>query len=561
MSIRLTVSVAILLAATATAALCEETQMLLRRIGPMERAAGSGDVVDSGPVKLYAARREAESFQFVVLARGGDLRGVTLEAGALRGPGGARIAASNISLFREHYISFKKGLKTSPLPPGSYPDALIPLHNPYGATTAAAVKYPGQPFDLAEGGNQPIWVEISIPRSAKPGSYSGEIVVTAEGGQRATLPYRLRVWDFVLPKIPALKSSFGAYRVEDYYEIERHTEQHYVMGRRYGDMLLEHRLAITWADDMQFDADEDGNIYLVDEIGPLGSSLDVFNHYMKQGGMSTLTVPAWYGWPITDPLGDGRDAMITYLRNFGEIARQGGWADRLYAYVVDEPGDAESYEEVRSWGALLDEAGEEFRLMVTEQPKPSNAGWGTLVGAVDIWCPIPAAFNNSDIEARLADGDEVWIYTALSQDRFSPKWLLDHLPIEYRIYPWLCFNYGVTGLLYWETTYWEESDDPWTEASTIYRRYVGDGQLLYPGTVDTVGFDGPVASMRFKWIREGMDDYDYFATLAALGDDKYLSRRVKAVGSNWRKWTTDPKVLMKQRKRIGRRIEKLSANQ
>ena len=558
-SVRLTVLVAILLSAAATAALCEDTQMLLRRIGPMERVAQTGNVADSGPVRLYAARREVEPFQFVVLARGGDLKGVRIEAGALTGNSGAKISAKNVAVFREHYIAFAKGLKDAPLPPGSYPDALIPLRSPYGSAPAAAVKYPGQPFDLADAGNQPIWVEVSVPPTAKPGTYRGEITVTAQGGQRATLPYQLRVWNFTLPKIPSLKSSFGAYGVEDYYGIERHTDRHYVMGRRYGDMLLEHRLAITWADDMQFDADEDGNIYLPDEVGPLGSGQDVLDHYMKEGGMSALSLPVWYGWPIDDPLGDGRESMVAYIRNFREIARKGGWDDRLYAYIVDEPGDAESYEEVRQWGALLDEAGENLPLMVTEQPRPSNPGWGTLVGAVDIWCPIPAAFNNADIEARLAAGDEVWVYTALSQDHFSPKWLLDHLPIEYRIYPWLCHSYGVTGLLYWETTYWEESDDPWTKASTIYQRYVGDGQLLYPGTVETVGFDGPVASMRFKWIREGMEDYDYIAALAALGDDNYLERRIKAIGTTWRNWSRDTKVLMKQRKRIGRRIEKLTA--
>jgi len=42
---------------------------------------------------------------------------------------------------------------------------------------------------------------------------------------------------------------------------------------------------------------------------------------------------------------------------------------------------------------------------------------------------------------------------------------------------------------------------------TVY----GDGSLLYPGA--KVGVDGPVASIRLKLIREGLEDVEYLRLL------------------------------------------------
>jgi hypothetical protein len=535
----------------------EADELRLVRIGSMERVAETGDVTDRGAIRLFAARGETEPFQFVVSARGGALSGVSFEISDLSGPNGAIIPATSVVVYREHYVSFKTGSPRAPLPPGSYPDALIPLRNPYTGEDPSGVKYDCAPFDLADGGNQPIWVDVLVPRDAAPGDYSGSIVIRASGGLNAKLSYKLTVWDFDIPLVPAMKSHFGAWRVEEYYGLERWTNRYYTISRRYADALIDHRLAIGWAGDMQLDAKQDGSLVFVKNVGDLGSSKDIFEYYMKQRGMSALSFPLWQDWPFEDPLGADRQVTIAWLRNFIAFADKGGWGDRLYLYMIDEPNDAKAYEEVRRWGALMNEAGARFKFLVTEQPKPDNPAWGSLVGYVDIWCPLSSYLTMRQARERLAAGDELWTYTALVQDNFSPKWQLDHLPIEYRLYPWIARCYGITGLLYWETTYWEESDDPWTKASSIYHRYVGDGQLLYPGTVATVGFDGPVASMRLKWIREGMDDYDYIAILKSLGQEKFLERRAGKVAASWADWTADGKLLLTVRNRMGRRIERL----
>ena len=54
--------------------------------------------------------------------------------------------------------------------------------------------------------------------------------------------------------------------------------------------------------------------------------------------------------------------------------------------------------------------------------------------------------------------------------------------------------------------------DPWFNPAFAHpRHYNGGGYLFYPGA--PCGIDGPVASMRLKNLRDGMEDYEYFVLL------------------------------------------------
>lgn len=46
---------------------------------------------------------------------------------------------------------------------------------------------------------QPVWIQVIVPRDARPGDYAGTIVVSASGEKPLELPLRLRVFDWCLP--------------------------------------------------------------------------------------------------------------------------------------------------------------------------------------------------------------------------------------------------------------------------------------------------------------------------------------------------------------------------
>jgi hypothetical protein len=73
---------------------------------------------------------------------------------------------------------------------------------------AEAGRMPKQavPFDLPAGQNQPIWVDVFIPRgfaNSPPGTYTGRIKVVSSLGKVA-IPFTLTVWNFELPLVPVL---------------------------------------------------------------------------------------------------------------------------------------------------------------------------------------------------------------------------------------------------------------------------------------------------------------------------------------------------------------------
>ena len=161
--------------------------------------------------RLSGARGEYVDAQLIVTApSNGTLTDVDVTVTDLIGPGGAVIAQSNYTLYREHYVSFDTGspdfgpfATNRPLPPGTYPDPLIPFNDP---ETGAPLQGNGAdlqavPFSLSAGHNQPIWIDLFIPRGATtspPGVYTGSIVVTSSQGE-ITVPVSLTVWNFELP--------------------------------------------------------------------------------------------------------------------------------------------------------------------------------------------------------------------------------------------------------------------------------------------------------------------------------------------------------------------------
>lgn len=85
-------------------------------------------------------------------------------------------------------------------------------------------------------------------------------------------------------------------------------------------------------------------------------------------------------------------------------------------------------------------------------------------------------------------------------------------------------------------------------------RFNGDGALFYPG--NDAGIDGPVASLRLKALRDGMEDYEYFALLEKLGEKAVVEEIVRQAVPTWAAWEPDGNRLMDLRRRLAEEILK-----
>ena len=112
-------------------------------------------------------------------------------------------------------------------------------------------------------------------------------------------------------------------------------------------------------------------------------------------------------------------------------------------------------------------------------------------------------------------------------------------------------------MLYWRVDKWPS--DPWNNVNNAgtysSANYPGEGMLVYPGK--QVGVQGVVASMRVKWLRDGVEDYDYVQILKQLGKSDEALKIAKSVGPDWTHWARDPNENEAGRKKLGETIDKL----
>jgi hypothetical protein len=112
-------------------------------------------------------------------------------------------------------------------------------------------------------------------------------------------------------------------------------------------------------------------------------------------------------------------------------------------------------------------------------------------------------------------------------------------------------------MLYWRIDRW--NSDPWNNVNNTgafsSANYPGEGMLVYPG--QQVGLPGVVASMRLKWLRDGVEDYDYIQILKSLGKADLATQIARSIGPDWTHWTRDANAIDSARLQIGEAIDQL----
>jgi Domain of unknown function (DUF4091) len=471
---------------------------------------------------IAAARGESEGFQIGIRSgASAPLSNVNVAVSDLLGPHSARISQSDITLYREQFVRVDNPTKTAAgsanpsLGANWYADGLIPFANPVTKQPLSGNRLDAAPFSVTLGSNQVVWVDVYVPRNTPAGVYRGQYTVSSDQGDSVGA-IALRVWDFELPLQPSLNSAFTFWQdgsVAAASELVRHRLMPgNTLQPRQEESLL--------------------------KLG-LNTTRLVFD-----GGADTNN-------PILKPLPELADLTADRDSRSSKALR--------YIYVADEVGDRpELFEGLKQWSRLADQAG--LSTLVTMAPTPELFDNGNGKSAVDIWVVTPELYDKSsaNVQAALAKGDRVWSYNALAPDDYSPKWQIDFAPINFRIQPgFINQSLGLSGLLYWRVDLW--TSDPWNTVQTTRvdnLPFPGEGMLVYPGA--DVGVRGVVPSMRLKWLRDGVDDYDYIELLKKAGKPELALELSRQIGPDWRNWNRDPQALEQVRRQIGNELEAIN---
>jgi glycosyl hydrolase family 123 len=485
---------------------------------------------------LWAARGEYESFQVVVHAPAKGLKNVNVAISDLMGERG-RITKASLALYREHYLQIMRGSPerggtNQPLGPGWYPDALIPFATNSGTSLRPATLR-AAPFDVAPSTNQPIWIDVFVDHETLPGRYSGTVTVTSDEG-KAAVSVTVNVWNFELPHRPSLLSAFNIYN-----DTSSNPRVFYGDEKQNQELLLRHKI-------MPVSVDPRYERQFMQQYGLSISRLEYFQH-------------ATYGNCKQPPAPSVADLMSLKAKHQPDLP--------LYLHMGDEISDCPNiFPILKQWARNGREAGLIPLLTAVPLPELRDDGSGSGRSVADIWVLLPRQFvsNAGDVSAALKKGDHVWSYTAIVQDNFSPKWEIDFRPINYRIFGFLNESAGATGLLYWSVNSWAigPTNDPWNNMTYIEGGKPtppGEGWLVYPGA--QVGSDAFVPSMRLKWVRKSVEDFEYVEILKKLNRGDWALGLVKTVAADWAHWSQDPEAVESVRRQLGAEIDRISAGQ
>lgn len=538
----------------------------------------------SEAVQLMAARNEFEAAQIVVRATRA-LQGLSAAGGALRGPGGAVIDASNVTVLRVRYVPVRVPTDYVGCV-GDWPDPLPPLD---------------KPIDVAAGSNQPLWVLVRVPEDAAAGDYAGTLRLSAQGWS-ADVPLRLHVWGFALPRTPYTQSAFGLSTgtIYQYQGLRREADQRAVFDK-YMESFRDHR--ISPYDPVPFDAIQ---TRFLDQANPPRTEVNFgrFDDAMQRA------IDEWHITSFQLPV-PGMGGGTFHSRNVGQIAgyeagtpqyeamfasmirqmqdhlREKGWLDKAYVYWFDEP-DPKDYEFVREGMERIHKDAPGIRRMLTEQPAEA------LFGAVDLWCPITPAFDPAAAAARQAKGEHFWWYVCTAPKAPYCTLFIDHPATELRVWLWQTWQHKIDGILVWQSAYWTSSaafpdslqnpyDDPMAYVSGYSlpagrKEYWGngDGRFLYPPEAAAGGsaeplIAGPVSSIRWEMLREGIEDVDYLhlleaaidANKAGVGEDVLKEARAlltvpPEITSSMTAFTVDSTPIYARRRAVAEMIERLT---
>jgi hypothetical protein len=490
-----------------------------------------------GPLALSLAAGESEGVQIVVRgARSGATRVVATVAPLARAGGGASIAAADVQLRSVGYVE-----TVTPYYPvtrvGLWPDPL-PASN--------AVDVPADEV-------RALWLTVKAREGLPAGRYEGTVALEG-GGHRRSVPLAVTVRGFALPRQGHLRTAFDLYRSR----LER-TYRESVPGgaawagriqdleRLYFEAMLEHRVSPIWGAD------------------PSKSSFPSTLRDFRNRGLTAFALLPRGGsngnnWP-RDP-----EALERILPRYQQAASRLAALDALdlaYIYAYDEPKPGAPH--ASQVLAALHRADPRLRTLVAMHHPTDPERDRDWMKDADIVCIRNAVFDPLVADALREQGKEIWLYVSSPAPPF-PTLVIDSPALAARILPWMCWKYGVKGLLFWCVNFWK--GDPWKRTTNFADDQNGNGSLYYPAA------EGPVPSIRMEVLRDGLEDYEYLHQLGQLvararareafeptllqRAQRLLEVDPELVGS-MRSYSHDPEVLLAQRAAVADAIEAIQA--
>lgn len=566
-------------------------------------------------VVIRAARNEAEAAQLVIRPKAA-LKGLVITPGVLTGPAGATLPATSVEILEVRYVNVTRPTDKSAVV-GDWPDPLPPVEGS---------------LDLEAGKNQPFWVRVHVPRDAKAGLYEGNLKVTA-AGLNVAVPLQVEVYDFELPNRMTCVTAFGfnddlAYR---YQGVTDERQKREVLDKYWANYSAHHistydlapldPIRVTWPDVRPPKSNWLGGRLVKNEKHSGERSLLIFDDRadlnvdasyeplvaIPEGG---LRLRFWYRTAVPDQVflitlnhHDASGKWISGGNNDMALDGNGQWQE-FDSVIKNFPAGAKSVQ-LRLRAARWTDEGEATGLVWFDDVSLTDAGtdkeliegggfeppelpqvdqdklqvkfdftaWDkAMERAVDHYgfnsfrLGIPGmgggTFHSRSEPELLGFAEDTPHYRAMFSSYCSQ--IQEHL----RTKGWLDEAF----------VYWFDEPDPKDYAFVNngfakLKAAAPDINRMLTEQVEPALLDGPVDSIRWEMLRDGIEDYEYFVILkkliAAKGDRLDAAKKARyaallevpaEVTKDMTTFTKDPGPIEAHRDRVARAIAELSRN-
>jgi hypothetical protein len=263
--------------------------------------------------------------------------------------------------------------------------------------------------------------------------------------------------------------------------------------------------------------------------------------------MTSRRDPEFMGMKPGNPRYEKR--LGAYVAEIEKFLKRKGWLDKAYAYVYDEPRFCD-YDLVKFGYGFLEKHAPGLRRML---PALAHHAFKELSGPVNLWCPQIQYLDSPELRNVREKGDKVWWYICNNPKAPYACDFIDHPAPELRIWLWQTWKERVNGVLIWDVFNWR--------GQINHPDQNGEGRFLYPpeeciNSKEPVVAD-PVQSVRITHLRDGLEDYEYFAILKRLSPKNPLLQVPESVTTSLTDFSHDVGELEKHRIRLAREIERL----
>jgi hypothetical protein len=483
---------------------------------------------------LDAVRNEQASGQLAVAASHA-LDDLSATVGQLRGPGGATLGA------RVRYTRYVPVMRSK-----SETDWSATIDQVSSAREVSGDRNPdvvGDPLedapsvDVPAYAAQPVWFTFRVPEDAAAGTYTGTVTLRARSGldEPVTYPLTIEVADVTLPDpsdfsfvldvwaqpetvadaagVPLWSKAHWSLLAKYFRDLAAHGQEtistaivdnpwhhQWSLGTRRSQTALPYTSLVGWRwDGLRFSFDFarfDAYVEAARSAG-LGPRIGAYSMLAFQDREHLTYTDAQSGEVVREnvELGGTRwqEAWGAFLRAFEAHLRDRGWLQDAWLSFDERP-----------LGTMTVVRDFVHRVAPTFDSRIAVAG---SVNTAGIASTLSVDWGGLDrltpelVEQRRSEGRTTTFYTYGLPAH--PNTLAYSPAVEARMLPWIAAQRRLDGFLRWSYNSWPR--DVFREPVFIFTQ--GDEYLVYPGP------DGPMSSVRWEQLLEGIEDYELVAML------------------------------------------------